>query len=205
MAALCGAGAAGEGVAQEDRYGPAVAASTGVAPTDDASPQAASTSVPYAGPYLNWTGKRAPPTEDRPAPPPAPLRPPSAAASPSPVAQDGPPAAAPTAPTMTAATPPPPRPPVAPFRALAQNNAAPTAGPAPASPPVGVRFYSVLRDYGLSPDPVTPPADRPMVLIGPADNATGGAANADAGADHAVNNGHDRSSHGSDPGSDAVY
>jgi len=58
-----------------------------------------------------------------------------------------------------------PQPPAAESQPMALAASQP-APPAP-SPPVGVRYYSVMRDYGMSPDPVPTPTDRPMVLIGP--------------------------------------
>jgi hypothetical protein len=61
--------------------------------------------------------------------------------------------------------------PIAPVQKLAQNNAAPVAADAPSPlPPTGVHFYSLHRAYGLTPDKVTTPTDRPLVLIGPPDN-----------------------------------
>jgi Meckel syndrome type 1 protein len=50
---------------------------------------------------------------------------------------------------------------------LADNSAA--AAPA-ASNAVPVRFYSLHREYGMTPDPAPTPTERPMVLIGPPDN-----------------------------------
>jgi len=61
-----------------------------------------------------------------------------------------------------------------PAQKLAQNDTAPVAE-APAAnplPPTGVHYYSLHRAYGLTPDHVVVPKDRPMVLIGPADNST---------------------------------
>ncbi len=57
-----------------------------------------------------------------------------------------------------------------PARVLAQNDTA--AAPAPANPlgQTGVHYYSLHREYGLTPDQVQTPKDRPMVLIGPPDN-----------------------------------
>jgi hypothetical protein len=57
-----------------------------------------------------------------------------------------------------------------PAQVLAQND---TAAPAPAANPLGqtgVHYYSLHREYGLTPDQVTTPKDRPMVLIGPPDD-----------------------------------
>ena len=64
--------------------------------------------------------------------------------------------------------------PAAPAQKLAQNDTAP-AVEAPAAaplPPTGVHYYSLHRAYGLTPDQVVVPKERPMVLIGPADNST---------------------------------
>jgi Meckel syndrome type 1 protein len=65
--------------------------------------------------------------------------------------------------------------------------APPAASPAPAQaasapPPAaqasattqGARFYSLHRDYGLTPDPDPAPADRPLVLVGPPTGPQGG-------------------------------
>ena len=59
----------------------------------------------------------------------------------------------------------------APAQVLAQND---TTAAEPAANPLGqtgVHYYSLHREYGLTPDQVVTPKDRPMVLIGPADNA----------------------------------
>jgi hypothetical protein len=58
-----------------------------------------------------------------------------------------------------------------PAQQLAQNDttAAPAASPAVLQP-TGAHFYSLHREYGLTPDAVVTPKDRPMVLIGPPDN-----------------------------------
>jgi hypothetical protein len=57
--------------------------------------------------------------------------------------------------------------PAPPHLATPQAPAAPQAAApqAPPSAPVGVRFYSLHRDYGMTPDPVPLPAARPPVLI----------------------------------------
>jgi len=116
----------------------------------------------------------APPAEQAPPPqpisaappPPAPAvvqAPPPAVAIAAPQPAVAPPQPAAPAPAVAAASPP-----NAPAQTLAQSD---SAAPASPSAPVGVRYYSVLRDYGVTPDPVTVPADRPMVLIGPAADA----------------------------------
>ena len=61
--------------------------------------------------------------------------------------------------------------PTAPAQVLAQNDT--TAAPAPATNPLGqtgVHYYSLHREYGLTPDQVVTPKERPMVLIGPPEN-----------------------------------
>ncbi len=50
--------------------------------------------------------------------------------------------------------------------------AAPPPPPQPPAAPVKARFYSLHRDYGDAPDPVTLPVARPPVLVGPAETAT---------------------------------
>jgi 2-oxoglutarate dehydrogenase E2 component (dihydrolipoamide succinyltransferase) len=50
---------------------------------------------------------------------------------------------------------------------LAQNETAPAANPLART---GVHFYSLHREYGLTPDKIVTPKDRPLVLIGPPDN-----------------------------------
>jgi len=58
----------------------------------------------------------------------------------------------------------------APAQVLAQND---TTAAAPAANPLGqtgVHYYSLHREYGLTPDQVVTPKDRPMVLIGPPDD-----------------------------------
>jgi hypothetical protein len=59
----------------------------------------------------------------------------------------------------------------APAQVLAQNDTAAATAPA-ANPlaPTGVHYYSLHREYGLTPDQVATPKDRPMVLIGPPDS-----------------------------------
>jgi len=54
---------------------------------------------------------------------------------------------------------------------LSQNEtpAAPAASQAGLQP-TGAHFYSLHREYGLTPDAVVTPKDRPMVLIGPPDD-----------------------------------
>jgi hypothetical protein len=75
-------------------------------------------------------------------------------------------AAAQVASAPTAATA--PAQPAAPAQTLAQNN--PPAPTAAISSPSHVHYYSLHREYGLTPDKVAAPKDQPMVLIGPPDN-----------------------------------
>ena len=68
-----------------------------------------------------------------------------------------------SAPSAVAAQPP--------AQALAQNDT--TIAPTQAANPLGqtgVHYYSLHREYGLTPDQVVTPKDRPMVLIGPPDD-----------------------------------
>jgi hypothetical protein len=58
-----------------------------------------------------------------------------------------------------------------PAQVLAQID---TTTAAPAASPLGqtgVHYYSLHREYGLTPDQVVTPKDRPMVLIGPPDDS----------------------------------
>jgi len=125
------------------------------APAQYAAPQRYATATPtYAPPPA--------PAEVAPAAP-APTAAAPYVAAPEPAARRRPPAqaAAPTPPAAAAA-------PAA--QALAQNDAA--AGPAvsPTLQPTGVHYYSLHREYGLTPDAIVTPKDRPMVLIGPPDD-----------------------------------
>ena len=61
---------------------------------------------------------------------------------------------------------------VAPTQVAPTQVAMATPPPGPPATPVKARFYSLHRDYGDAPDPVTLPAARPPVLVGPADTAT---------------------------------
>jgi hypothetical protein len=161
---------AGAATAQDDRYG---------APHPDAEGQGQATPVAYRGPFLSWAGKTQlaqpePPMTQAPAAvsaayaPPPPRQPP---ASP----QIAPPPAAP--PGAQAMSTPPAGPP-APSQAA---SAAPSAQ-ADASTQLGVRFYSLHRDFGLTPDPDPTPTDHPMVLVGPPTGPqTGGAGASDDG------------------------
>jgi hypothetical protein len=117
----------------------------------------------YHGPFLSWAGKSPAPTA---APTPAQTRPEA------PADDAGAAYVAPrrVAPILEAA---PER--VAPPRPVAESDPAPyvaAAAPAPAgSPTVHVRFYSVDRPYGLTPDRIAMPDKRPMVLVGPPDGS----------------------------------
>jgi hypothetical protein len=59
-----------------------------------------------------------------------------------------------------------------PAQAMAQNDTPAAPAQAAASPTTGVHYYSLHREYGLTPDQVVTPKDRPMVLIGPPDDPT---------------------------------
>lgn len=72
-------------------------------------------------------------------------------------------ATAPLAPTAQAQPP---------AQAMAQNDTPAAPAQAAASPTTGVHYYSLHREYGLTPDQVVTPKDRPMVLIGPPDDPT---------------------------------
>jgi hypothetical protein len=79
-------------------------------------------------------------------------------------------------------------------------------------PPTGVHFYSLHREYGLTPDPDPAPTDRPLVLIGPPtdqsaaqhdDTAGGAGADSDASdddgdSDHSGKSGHAAATQGAD-------
>ncbi|HUZ12501.1 MAG TPA: hypothetical protein VMU93_06615 [Caulobacteraceae bacterium] len=167
LVALPVAAAAGPAAAHPDRYGPSAVADPGAS--------AVSGPEVYHGRFLDWPDKRAPVQASA-------VRPERRAASPAPAAplpaavepDRANPAASPTA----SAQPPPALapPPAAPAtRALAQ------AAPPAADPDhTGVRYYSLLRPYGLTPDPIPMPKHRPMVLIGPPD-ASASAASGDGG------------------------
>lgn len=119
-----------------DRYGPAPAARASAQATAAAS-----------GPRLNWQGKAAEVFEDRPTPLSSWARrnaanPPAAATPP---VQRTQPQAAATSPALPTSIYSPPSP------APAQPAAAVPAVP---QNPNGVRNYSVLREYGIEPDPV---------------------------------------------------
>ncbi|MEJ0064421.1 MAG: hypothetical protein WDM85_02570 [Caulobacteraceae bacterium] len=75
-------------------------------------------------------------------------------------------------PAQIAASAPPPAPAPAqpPTQVLAQNDTPAAAAQANPAPSTGVHYYSLHREYGLTPDQVTTPKDRPMVLIGPPDD-----------------------------------
>lgn len=79
-------------------------------------------------------------------------------------AAEAPPTQAP--PAAEAAAEPPISPPPAIYR-----QAANTPLTAPASGDTSVRFYSVHRQYGMTPDPIPEPAEGHTVLIGPPDHA----------------------------------
>jgi hypothetical protein len=88
----------------------------------------------------------------------APPAPPIHQARPAQIAASTPPAATEDAPS--------------PVQTLAQNDTAAAPAAASASPTTGVHYYSLHREYGLTPDQIATPKDRPMVLIGPPDDPT---------------------------------
>jgi hypothetical protein len=194
MRTLCGAAAlalaaaslAGPGVAQDSGYhgpylswagksipgapAPAAAAAPAYAPTPSPAPPAPMQALPMAAPR-----PPAPPAYSEPLPPPLP---PAPAAYVQPAAPAPPPA-----PVAMAAPTPRPTPPLPPAQSAPQPQAlAQNTPPASASAPVHARFYSLHREYGMTPDPVTLPADRPMVLVGPPDNPPAQAATPDSAA-----------------------
>lgn len=176
---LAAAGQAAAAPAPQDRYGPP-------RPLALASAQPST----YAGPTLRWAGKRdaAPVRAEAPAPAPAlklretapplaPRRPEPQASLPQslydaprretqapgrPVVAKPQAPVAPSAPALRASAP---RPVAAP--AQPQAVAAQTTQPAPRN-----HFYSLHREYGLTPDAIPPaPADDRYVLIGPGEAA----------------------------------
>ncbi len=182
----------------EDRYGPPAphrsAAISYPTPASAAKDEAAAReeAASYRGPYLRWSGKggarqpvqTAAAVTPRPAPAPQPrfeagYAAPAAApvlAQPLPQSLYARPASVPTPapsrpqPLVQAAAQ--PAPPAMPPR---RTQVAPTQvamATQPPAAPVKARFYSLHRDYGDAPDPVTLPAARPSVLVGPADTAT---------------------------------
>jgi hypothetical protein len=131
------------------------------------SPQDAAAQPHKNAAYLTWSGKA------QPAPAaPAPAAP--APASPAPAAT----ASLATAPPAHAAA----AAPASAGGAAAQSAAAASDGDAK----VGARLYSLHREYGLDPDPVTIPKQRPLVLIAPPDPPPSSALDGGAGADDGV-------------------
>jgi hypothetical protein len=119
------------------------------------------------GHYLTWAGKtpaHAPtPRAARQAPPPRYVPTPQYHPARAPEAEVGPEAAPPPAYAPQADAQPQPR-------SLAQGGGSASTGTTHAGT-TSVRFYSLHREYGLTPDPVETPTQRPMVLIGPPDHA----------------------------------
>jgi hypothetical protein len=214
------AGLSGWASAEEDRYGPPPVAIPAAARATDAAATPVKTEN-YGGPFLSWASKgapsqppvapRAPPvraailTQPRPVAAPlaiaqaprrqvavlAPVPPePSPTASPlppppPPLAVAKPPPAAAPAPVFASAAPPPPA------AQAAAPAVAPSAGGPPSLPPTKTRYYSVLRDYGLKPDPIEAPKHQSLVLIGPADDAQSAKADdGDSDADDATSDTH---------------
>jgi hypothetical protein len=98
--------------------------------------------------------------------------PPAAEAYRAPVAYTPPPTRAPAPAPPPAAEPPPAAPPTAYHQAA--NTPPQSAGGAS-----GVHFYSVGRQYGMTPDPIPPPGEGHTVLIGPSASAADDAGQAD--------------------------
>jgi hypothetical protein len=148
-----------------------------------------------AAPVVEAAPERAPPPAE-PQPAPAAYRPPPApeAAPPPTVAESAPaPYIAPPAPAKparrtrlaaAAAAHPVTAPAAAPDTAAAPTQSAEASVPA-ASPRTHVRFYSLHRAYGMTPDPIAMPTQRTMVLVGPPDAAASQSQNGgdDAAAD----------------------
>ena len=172
----------------EDRYGPPPAPrpapAVGQALASGPQPET------YRGRFLTWPGRDpATPRIAVPAPistasaaprpayrPPSPDAGPPAGALPASLYEPRPRAEGPkpfTAPPRlaTAAPAPPPAsaPPPAPAARPVQVAAAQPLPPVTHSTPVRARFYSLHREYGDTPDPVSLPPARPMVLIGPSE------------------------------------
>jgi len=166
--------AASVAAAQDDRYDP----------PRDVVGEGQVTPAVYNGPFLTWAGKTPPSAPASPAaPPPAaatahfeaqPTR--QSPASAQIVAPAAPPTVLPpsSVQAMTAA-------PAAPPVAAQAASAPPTAQPSATTQ--GARFYSLHRDYGLTPDPDPAPTGNSLVLVGPPTGPQGGGAGAaDAGA-----------------------
>jgi hypothetical protein len=148
----------------QDRYGPPSAYRT------------ASLKETYRGPVLNWASKRAPqqaaapepapsPAAPRPAPPPARYIPPRAALPESLYAPALGPQAAPLRPTPAPAAQP---------QQTAQAAQAAQALPAAGRPGTPPRFYSLHREYGMTPDAIPAQPSQPRyVLVGPPDEHAG--------------------------------
>jgi hypothetical protein len=137
-------------VASSDAADTTYVAPRRAAPRVEAAPEPAS--PPPAVAQSEPASYRAPPT------PPAPeAAPPPAVAEPAPTPA---PYMAPPAPVHAAAA------------VAAPTQSADAATPA-GSPKTHVRFYSLHRAYGMTPDPIAMPVKRPMVLVGPADASAG--------------------------------
>jgi hypothetical protein len=199
------------------------AACAGVSAAQDQDGAAPSRGA-YQGPMLSWAGKT-PQRVDQPvapqppvisdAPPPRyvapspPRSPPPRYIAPPPAAPENasepePESAPPPAPRIARVDPgPAPRAPVA-EAAAPPTPAAATPAPAAAATPdpghTGPRFYSLHREYGLTPDPIPVPAQRSTVLVGPPDRGADPGQDA-AGAD---DNPDKPAPHGDDQGADGA-
>jgi hypothetical protein len=139
----------------------------------------------YQGPMLSWAGKAPERVAAAPAPsrsetpytaparymaPPRAYREPAPESAPPPVERDPAPESAPPPRRMVRADPEPAPRDMAAEAAPLTPAFAPAVPAAPASSTqTGPRFYSLHRAYGLTPDPIPVPAQRPTVLVGPPD------------------------------------
>ena len=202
--ALAGASAAqevGGGAAPQDAYrgrfldwagkspAPAAAPAPAPAPPEPSSDVAEATYVAPRPPTLETGPQRASPpsvvANAAPASylPPPPTPPATERATPAPAVAPASPVSYMPPPTQPAAARAAPLAPAAPAHIAAATPApAPNAYAASAdtSQRVHVRFYSVDRPYGLTPDPIQMPTKRPMILVGPPD-ATASHSQDDAG------------------------
>jgi len=179
--------AASVAAAQDDRYDPPRPNVVGDGVVrDSVGGEGRVAPAVYKGPFLTWAGKASPAPSSPPPPPPAvapPVVAPAAFAS-------SPPHQPPMAQVASPAAPPPVEPPLSaqammappaapPAPAQATSTAAPAAQASATTQ--GARFYSLHRDYGLTPDPDPAPTGNPLVLVGPPTGPQGGGAGASDG------------------------
>jgi hypothetical protein len=190
LSGVCAAQRAGDGLTQPAAYhGPylswagktdpaAPAVQPDVAPSRSSAPESEFAAWPAPAPgaprlrpvaavaapaaYVAPPHVYAPPKKQRPTAVAAYVAPPA----PSPVRKARPAQIAASAPAAEAAPVQPPA------QALAQNDTPATPAAANPSQTTHVHYYSLHREYGLTPDQVATPKDRPMVLIGPPDDPT---------------------------------